>query len=195
VMFDTTEVNRRYYNLLLAHADRPPMTEDQLAFVHQHAVQESVDFLFDGDTALIDKAHTYRRAMDYRPLFEHMIIEPHLKPVLDWLQQRVRTAVVTNRTDTIGPVLDTFGLTQRFDVVISALDVRHPKPHPEPLLKTLAHFSVNRDEVIYVGDSGVDEAAAAAAGIALVAYRNPGLKAAWHIAGLDELPGIVNGKD
>ena len=194
VMFDTTEVNRMYYNLLLAHFGRPPVTEAQLAFVHQHAVEEAVNMLFDGDADLVARVHAYRRTMDYRPLFAHMIIEPHLKAVLDWLKQRVRTAVVTNRTDTIGPVLDTFGLSHRFDAVISALDVRHPKPHPEPLLKILDLFAVNRDEVIYVGDSGVDEAAATAAGVPLAAYRNPGLAAAWHIEGLDEILGIVNGR-
>jgi len=194
VMFDTTEVNRMYYNLLLAHFGRPPVTETQLAFVHQHAVEEAVNMLFDGDSDLVAQVHAYRRTMDYRPLFAHMIIEPHLKAVLDWLKQRVRTAVVTNRTDTIGPVLDTFGLSHRFDAVISALDVRHPKPHPEPLLKILDLFAVNRDEVVYVGDSGVDEAAAAAAGVPLAAYRNPGLAAAWHIESLDEILGIVNGR-
>ncbi len=194
VMFDTTEVNRMYYNLLLDHFGRPAMSEEQLAFVHQHTVEEAVNFLFGGDADVVAQVHTYRRTMDYRPLFAHMIIEPHLKSVLDWLKQRVRTAVVTNRTDTIGPVLDTFGLSHRFDVVISALDVRRPKPHPEPLLKILELFAVNRDEVIYVGDSGVDEAAAAAAGVPLVAYRNPDLKAAWHIQGLDEILGIVNGQ-
>ena len=195
VMFDTTEVNRMYYNLLLAHFGRPPMDEAQLAFVHQHAVEEAVRFLFGDQPSLVPQVHAYRRTMDYRPLFAHMIIEPHLKSVLDWLKQSVRTAVVTNRTDTIGPVLDTFGLTHRFDAVISALDVEHPKPHPEPLLRILALFAVNRREVIYVGDSAVDEAASAAAGIPLVAYRNPALKARWHIEGLDEILGIVNGKE
>ncbi len=193
VMFDTTEVNRKYYDLLLTHFGRPPMDEDQLAFVHQHAVDESVRFLFDDDPSLVEKVHAYRLTMDYRPLFAHMIIEPHLKSVLDWLKQRVRTAVVTNRTDTIGPVLDTFGLTSRFDAVISARDVTHPKPHPEPLLRILSLFAVKREEVIYVGDSSVDEAAAAAAGIPLVAYRNPDLKAAWHIDTLDQILQIVNG--
>jgi len=75
--------------------------------------------------------------------------------------------------------------------VVSALDVRFPKPDPEPLQKILAHFQIAPREALYVGDSELDQAAADKAGIPLVAYNNPALKAAYHIRSLRELEGML----
>ena len=77
------------------------------------------------------------------------------------------------------------------NLVVCALDVQFPKPHPEALVKVVDHFSVSADEVVYVGDSQVDEMAAKAAGIAFVAYRNPDLMADYHIRSLAEFARIV----
>lgn len=186
VMFDTAQVNRSYYNHLLEHFGRPPMDEAQFAFVHMHTVHAAIVHLFE-DPRLIERVQAYRRRLDYLPFLDHMAMEPHLEDLLRWLKPRVRTAVVTNRTNTIGPVLKKFGLDAWFDLVISADDVRHPKPHPEPLLKVLSHFGIQNREMLYIGDSGVDEAAARAAGVPLAAYCNPTLAAACHVSDLSKI--------
>ena len=41
-------------------------------------------------------------------------------------------------------------------MVVSALDVRNPKPHAEPLEKVLRAFGLHPGEAAYVGDSSVD---------------------------------------
>jgi len=72
-------------------------------------------------------------------------------------------------------------------LVISALDVACPKPHPESLNKILAHFQVRPDEVVYIGDSVVDAEAAHRAGIPLIAYKNPQLEADLHVDSFRDL--------
>ncbi len=62
-----------------------------------------------------------------------------------------------------------------------------PKPHPESLIKIVEHFGIKPSQAIYVGDSVLDEMAAKAAGIPLVAYNNKDLSADYHITNLKEL--------
>ena len=99
------------------------------------------------------------------------------------------TALATNRTTTTRAVLSYHGLADQFDLVVSAQDVRHPKPHPESFQRILEHFGLEPREAIYIGDSRVDEAFAANAGVPLVAYRNPELNAAYHLDSFRGGPG------
>ena len=45
VMFDSQNANRAYYDHLLDRFGLPPMTPEQLAYVHMHTVDESLAFL------------------------------------------------------------------------------------------------------------------------------------------------------
>jgi phosphoglycolate phosphatase-like HAD superfamily hydrolase len=82
-------------------------------------------------------------------------------------------------------------LDELFDFVVSCLDVKNPKPHPEPLLKILDHFGVSSDEAIYIGDSPIDEQSARAAGVPLIAYKSPELSAAYHVSHFKEIEEIL----
>ena len=57
--------------------------------------------------------------------------------------------------------------------------------------KILAHFGLQREQAIYIGDSELDERAAGAAGVAFVAYANRALRADFHIERLKELEDIL----
>lgn len=191
VMFDTSLANRNYYNHILAHLNRPPMNDEQFAFTHMHTVDESLAHLFkEGDQ--IRAAQEFRQQMSYLPFLQYMQIEPHLKTLLDKLKPAFKTGVATNRTDTMDRVLQTHGLEDAFDMVVTAADVVHPKPHPEQLWKIRDHFGMDSGHLLYVGDSVVDEMAARAAGVDLAAYDNPSLKARYHIQGLNELESILS---
>lgn len=189
-MFDSQEANRSYYDHLLDHFQLPAMTPDQLDFVHMHTVAESLAFLIQ-DEATCNAAHDYRKQLGYIPFLKYMQMEPGLVPLLKQLRPRFKTAVATNRTDTMDHVLANNHIDHLFDLVVCALDVKYPKPHPEALIKVIGHFAVSPAEVIYVGDSQVDEMAAAAAGVPFVAYRNSALTAIHHIRSLAEVAKIV----
>jgi HAD superfamily hydrolase (TIGR01509 family) len=189
VMFDTKKANTAYYNSILAHLGKPGMTPEQFEFAHMHTVQESLAYLFDEKE--LDAANAYRKRMTYAPFIKAMEIEPYLKPLLGKLRPDYKTAIATNRTDTMSRVLSEFGLEGSFDLVVTALDVAHPKPHPEELLKIISYFEIESSQLIYVGDSALDQLAASAAGVPFVAYDNQSLEAAFHITGLKEMEKIV----
>lgn len=192
VLFDTERANREYYNKVLNHFGKPEMDSEQFAYTHMHTADESIRYLFQDDASL-EAAQKYRQHINYFQFIPYMQIEPYLKRLLQKLRPYYKTAIATNRSDTMGAVLDTFGLVESFDLVISALEVKRPKPHPEPLLKIVDHFQLLPENLIYVGDSEVDEQAAKAAGVALVAYRNRSLAADFHIDSLQELEQILSG--
>ncbi len=190
VMFDTETSNKAYYNQILQHANRPALTPDQFTFVHMHTTDKAISHLFP-DKAEAAEANAYRKQMPYLPFLEKMEIEPYLKPLLRRLRPTYPTAIATNRTNTIQTVLETYGLADLFDFVVSAWDVEHPKPHPDPLNKILRHFDIEPDELLYVGDSELDQIAAEAAGVILVAYKNPSLRSDFHITSLKEMEQIL----
>ncbi|MDL2269453.1 HAD family hydrolase [Desulfosarcina sp. OttesenSCG-928-A07] len=190
VMFDSRNANQAYYNNLLHYVGLPEMTPEQAADSHMQTVDEALGHLIP-DPETRKKADAHRKQMGYLPFLKLMEMEPDLVPLLHKLRPRYRTAVATNRTDTMARVLAENHIGHLFDLVVCANDVPSPKPHPDMLNKVAAYFSVMPQEVVYVGDSKVDEAAAAAAGVVFVAYRNPELRAIRHITHLAEVEDVL----
>jgi phosphoglycolate phosphatase len=194
VMFDSRRANLHFYNHLLARFNLPPMRDEDVSVVHMRTAEESVRHIFQG-TPYEEEAQAYRLTMDYTPFIQDMILEPGLRDLLHLLKPRHGLAVATNRSTTIGQVLESFGLSSFFDIVVSSLDVQRPKPHPEPLLKILDFFGISPEASLYIGDSPIDGQTAVAAGVPFVAYKNPNLQAEYHTADLMEIAAITDGHD
>lgn len=191
VMFDTTEANTAYYNEILQRFDRPTLTPDQFKYCQSHTADQSIAYLFK-DEKSFRKAQNYRKSMSYIPFLKYMILEPYLKPLLETLRSRYKTAIATNRSDTMDRVLSEHGLEGFFDLVVSSNDVDRPKPYPDPLIRILEHFEIEAYRALYVGDSELDEIAAKGAGVPFVAYQNRSLSANFHIESLKELAQILD---
>ena len=190
VMFDTKKANVAYYNSILDFVKMPPMTAEQAQYAHMHTVDEALDHLIKAPD-IRSKVEKYRQQMNYLPFMKLMVIEPYLKQLLDKIRPVYSTAIATNRTDTIRRVLSDFGLTDGFDLVVSALEVKHPKPFPDQLLKIEMHFGIKASQMLYIGDSKLDELAAKAAQVPFVAFNNPQLTADYHIRNLKEIESIL----
>lgn len=190
VMFDSSEANRAYYNQVLLYIGMPPMTAEQSAFAHMHTVDESLEYLID-DPGKLAEARRYRLQMSYHAFIRHMVIEPHLKALLAKLRPAFKTAIATNRTDTMGRVLEEHELEGQFDLVVTALDVHHPKPHPEQLQVILEHFEITPERMIYIGDSALDAQSAEAAQVPFIAFRNASLPARVHIQSLQQIEALL----
>ena len=194
VMFDSRQANINFYNHLLTHFGLPPMSEDKVDFVHMHTADESVHLIFQ-DTHLVEKVQKYRGQMDYTPFIKDMILEPGLKELLEDLRPGFGLAVATNRSNTIDNVLESYGLSKYFDIVVSSLDVKMPKPHPESLLKILRFFKIDPEEALYIGDSQVDNETARAAGVPFMSYKNMELEADYHSDRLMDIAVLVNSRN
>ena len=190
VIVDSRAANASLYNQFLSHFNKEPLNEDQLNYVHCHTLQESLKFLL-GDASLIREAERLWQEMDYEPLIDLLALQPGLMECLKLLRRHYKTAIATSRTRTMGQLLDKFGLNPYFDLVVTSLDVRHPKPHPESVNKILTYLDITPDEACYIGDSDVDRETSERAGVLFIAYRNDELEAAHHVSHFDELIPIL----
>jgi len=190
VLFDTEAANRAYYNHILRHFGKPPMTADQFGYAHQHTLNQAIAYLF-GNEESIDAVNAYRRTMDYSRFLKLLKIEPHLVSLLSKIKPKLKTAIATNRSDTMDRLLAEFNLTDQFDLVVTSYDIPRPKPYPDALLKILSFFNIVPRQALYIGDSQVDAEAASAAQIPFVAYRNETLPAPHHIEKLKDLEELL----
>ena len=196
VMFDSLAANKAYYNHILDHFGHPPMNDEELAYVHIHHVMDSVRYIFRNYPGETEKADQYRQTVDYTPFLQHMTMEPDLLEFLDYITPRYQAAISTNRTNTMEPILKLFKLEKYFTKVMTAGNLKNPKPHPEALRTILDHCQCSPDEAIYIGDSMVDREHSANIGMRLIALKNQKLPADYHVDSFMEitrLP-IMNGK-
>ena len=97
---------------------------------------------------------------------------PLARPLLEHCRAHgLQTALVTSSPRAIlGPVATRLGVEELFDFVICGDDVSNYKPHPEPVLRTLAALVRAPHEAIMIGDSRADILAGKAAGAATALF-------------------------
>ncbi len=173
VLFDSLDANRRLYNDISAALGREPLSEEEIRYVHSHTVSESIRFMVRGQEDLEKRALEFVRKVDWGTYIGFLRMEPHLLHILNLLcASGILRAVNTNRTTSMPQIMERFGLGPFFDMVVTALDVKNPKPHPESIEKILRTLNLQQEDAIFVGDSEVDQQTARASGIRFVAYKN-----------------------
>jgi phosphoglycolate phosphatase len=190
VLFDSREANIAFYDDILERFGFPPMAPASVDYVHSHTYLESLEYLFR-ETAVLEEVLEFCRTIDYQRFIPMMVEAPHLREFLGFLRPRFFTALATNRTTTTQAVLHYHSLADQFDMVVSAQDVTRPKPHPESFWRILEHFKLTPGEVIYIGDSQVDEDFARNTGVPFIAYRNPHLQADFHLDSFADGPRLI----
>ncbi len=173
VLFDSLEANGRLYSDVCSKIGRPPLDEEELQYVHSHTVFEAIHFISGKNGELEKKALQLLKQIDLRSYLVYLKMEPHLLQALSQLKERgILRAVDTNRTTSMPYIMEDFKLWPYFEMVVTALDVKNPKPHPESVEKILRAFRLQKEEVVFVGDSEVDQQTAKAASVQFVAYKN-----------------------
>lgn len=111
----------------------------------------------------------------------------------------LRLCCVTNKASLFAlPLLDAAGLSKFFSFILCADRPEQRKPDPALLLETCRRFEVRPEELLCVGDSAADVAAARAAGcpIAAVSYGYNGERPValerpdWLIDSLTQIAGL-----
>jgi len=181
VMFDSLDQNKRLYNHIALSIGRELLTDAEVLFCHSHTLHESIRHIFGGDETQTEKALAFWKSdINFMDFIVYLKMEPHLIETLKILKDKgIKTAISTNRTNTMEYIMEKFDLNQYFDMVVTALpkDVKNPKPHPESVENILKKLNVNGESVLYVGDSEVDWKTARSSGVTFIAYKNPDLKA------------------
>ncbi|MBR5906532.1 MAG: HAD family hydrolase [Bacteroidales bacterium] len=108
--------------------------------------------------ALPEWVKTYREV--FNVLKETIIPElfPHVKETMEELVGKgCRFTVASSRgTESLTDFLREMGIAPYISYVLGADDVKLAKPHPEPVLMTLAAMSADASDTLVVGDMPVD---------------------------------------
>jgi len=175
VLFDSLEANTRLYNDLCARVGRGPLREEEMRYVHTHTVFEAIHFIFGKEDEMERKALEMLKLkqIDLREYIVYLKMEPHLLQALEKLKEKgILRAINTNRTTSMKYIIEKYDLWQYFEMVVTALDVKNPKPHPESIEKILKEFNLNKEEAVFIGDSDVDQQTAKSSGLKFIAYKN-----------------------
>lgn len=173
VLFESRAANLAYYNAVLKHFDVEPVTVDdreRAHLCHTAATPQVFAGLLGPQHA--PEAIRLAAQLDYRDFISWMTPEPGLFAAMARLSAIFPLAVATNRGNSMSEILRHFQIDCYFSVVITSRDVERPKPYPDMLLLAAERLGRERDELLFIGDSELDAAAAAAAGIPFVAYRS-----------------------
>ena len=103
-------------------------------------------------------------AATYREIFEkcrkEMIPDlfPHVKETLEALKENsfILTVASSRSYGSLKQFLQEMDIAPYISYVLGANSVTHAKPHPEPVLKTMADLGYAPDETLVVGDMPVD---------------------------------------
>lgn len=171
VMIDSLAANREFYNRVLASLGLGPMRKEQEDYAFRATSLQALQ-------AMIPKAmhgrieQAVRNDVNYeREILPLIKLMPGFVSFSESLHAAgLRQAIDTNRTD-IGTqrVLDFFNLPPYFDPVISA-SIVPPKPDPAGLEMICQAWKALPCQVLFVGDSSSDFAAARDSGCKFAAF-------------------------
>lgn len=170
VMFDSLAANTAFYSSIFNQMGESLDCSDHevMRIIHTFANRDVLRHFFP---QRFDEALEHAIAFDYMTLLPKMTMESELEETLGFLKGKYSLSVCTNRAASMEELLRRFDLADYFDFVMTAAKASFPKPHPDPLLRVLQHFSIEPDEAVFVGDSEVDSMAASAAGVPFIAYK------------------------
>jgi len=153
-----------YHHTLAVHGFPPRSDEHWLAGIGTPLRVQFADWAHD-QALLTAMIATYR---EYNIANHDSVVRPYpgaVELVRRLKDDGYRTGLVTSKQRTGAERgLRFLGLEAAMDVIVAADEVENPKPHPEPLLKAVAHLRVDVAGTIYVGDSTHDMTSGRAAG-------------------------------
>jgi HAD superfamily hydrolase (TIGR01509 family) len=192
VLFESRAANLAYYNAVLQQVGAPPVAADDHVKTHLcHTAASPEVFAALLDPARVEQALACAAALDYRQFIPFMTPEPGMVETLAALSTQMPLAVATNRGTSMPEILRHFGLSRYFQTVVTSRDVARPKPHPDMLELAARRLGLRESELLFVGDSELDSAAAMRAGIRFAAYKGD-LPGELKIRSHNELAALFN---
>ena len=182
-------VNSIQRTLLELHL--PPRTDAECRAIIGLPLKECFSTLLSVDDITAERcANVYRRVFDEDNHSGAVTLFPHVLETIKTLHDSgLSLAICSSRgRPTLDAFICNFHLEKYFDMVVSANDVQHAKPHPEPVLLILQQLNIPPDETIVVGDASFDILMGRAAGCHTVGVTYGNQSAAdLHAAGANYL--------
>jgi phosphoglycolate phosphatase len=172
VLFESHRANLAYYNTVLNHFGEAHVeASDQVRAHLCHTAASPHVFMQLLGEERTPKALAIAAELDYRQFIPYMTPEPGMKEALAKLAESYPLAVATNRGFSMPSILEHFGLSGFFQTVVTSRDVEHPKPAPDMLHEAAKRLQCAAHELLFIGDSELDQVAARTAGMPFAIYR------------------------
>lgn len=183
VLVDSFRYWYHLFNQTLRHFGHEPISLRTFKKNWGQSTSEDVRIFMPERSVDEVRAYFTHHQADYVHYFR---VNPAADRVLNQIRDRlIKLGCVTNsHRDITRTEMKATGLIGYFDVVLTADDVRQPKPHPEMLLTAGRRLKVKPAATVFIGDTRTDQRAARAARCGFIGYR---LKTPGSIRRLDEL--------
>lgn len=147
------------------------------------AVRRTVGYILEDGFTMITGNADPEKKKEFRGWFQQQVegrqaeltkLFPGAEELLRTLHDRgVKVGIVTSkRVTTLRDILRRFELLDGMDFTIGGEMVTLPKPDPEGLNAAISHLGVDRDRVLYCGDTTIDAATAKNAEVDFCAVLN-----------------------
>ncbi len=157
------------FNATLRHFDHAPISLKTFKQQWGKSTEEDVRKFMPERTVKQVKSFFYSRMHCYA---RYLKINPQAGRVLKILSKNYKLACVSNsHTKIMHWQMRMSRLNKYFEVVISADDVKRPKPAPDMLLKACRKLKVSPAQSVYIGDTKTDIRAGKSAGCQVIGYR------------------------
>lgn len=190
LMFNTEEIFNLSGRELLRRRGKE-MTPALLSMMMGRRSDEAFPMMIKalGLTESQEDLRAEERAIFHELLWTHVAPMPGLFEILAHIDERAlpKGVATSSRRPYVESLLVKFELIERFDVMLTAEDVVHGKPHPEIYLSAAARIGVRPEEMLVLEDSEMGTRSAAAAGAVAVSIphehsRNQDFSAAAFVA-------------
>ena len=171
-LLDTITTITYYVNRALSQNDIPEITEDECKYfigngarlLIKRSLEKSGNYTEEGFAKVYGE---YSEMYNANTLY---LTEPYegIAELISALRERgIRLAVLSNKPDDTTKAIIPCFFGDAFDLVLGGRDGIPLKPAPDAFFEICEELSVSRDEVIYLGDTGVDMLTGKGAGAAL----------------------------
>ena len=164
---DTQPLILRSLQGTIAELRLPSRTDAECASIIGLPLKECFVKLLDADDTLAERCcEVYRRLFDEYNHPGTVTLFPHVEETLHELHRRgIQLAICSSRARaTLDHFVLSFGFEQLVQAVVSAEDVPHGKPYPDPALRVLELTGCKAEEALMVGDACYDILMGRAAG-------------------------------
>ena len=167
------------YGIEITYPDFLKHTGKRCAEVFKELVREHTNQIPDNVQVkkLCQEAWQLKRHLLSDPKsIKRVRLAPGIVTFLTWAKKQGKhLAIVTSTAKKYVPtILEAVGLKEFFDVIVTADDVIHGKPHPEPFLTGLEWLGLTPGQAVAFEDSVAGAKSAKAAGLFVVGFLTPG---------------------
>jgi phosphoglycolate phosphatase len=174
-LVDTAPDFRNSVNYMLEHYSEQPVTLEEIRdwvgyggreLIRRTMLAKKIEF----DDAKLDTMLELFLSHYTENIDDDSKLYANVKETLVFLKDNnITLSVCTNKDEKLSnTLLEKLDVLHLFDYLVGAHTFEKRKPHPMPILKTLEHLNMSKDEAVMIGDSITDLKSAQGAGIPIV---------------------------